>query len=106
MCIRDSVEGGGTTHHLHQLGGDAALPLLVGREGQTVDHLTGVLGGIVHGHDLCRLLAGDILQDGAVDLRLDVSGQEGVEDLGGVRLVLEVGGRLGGLGGWLDGRCV
>src|ERR1700722_5947691 len=76
---------------LHQFCRDRCLPHLVGGEGQVLDELACIVGRVAHRNHSCSLLGCRVFQDGARLLRLDVSGQQRVENILRIGLVLEVG---------------
>lgn len=109
---RGLVERGGTRDNVDQLVGDDGLSGSVVEDGVPVDHVTGVLGGVVHGVSPGADLSGVALSHGGQNL-----GGEGVLEEVGWELSLGVdledvvpGGALDSLGavdglhGWLEGQ--
>ena len=75
------LQGCSSRDDLNQLGGDASLSGAVVLQSELADHLTRVLGGVLHrGH------AGGLLRGGVL--------HQGVVDLGGQRVFIEVSQRL------------
>src|SRR6266851_5311354 len=68
----------GAADDLHQLCRDARLADLVGKKGQVIDEVARGLGRVLHADHLGRVLAGLVLQNGLVDLRLHVSREQRV----------------------------
>src|SRR3954464_7499423 len=85
----------GAGDDFHDLLGDLGLAGTVHLEGQVVDELAGVLGRVAHGGHARAVLGSGGLQQGAVDRDLDVVGDESLEDLLGVGLVLDEGAMAG-----------
>src|SRR5580698_2298097 len=91
ISLSSAFKRRGAGDDLHQLCRDRRLPHLVGGEGQVFDELACVVGRIAHRNHACGLLGCPVLQHGSINLRLDISGQQRVEHILGVGLVLEVG---------------
>src|SRR5690606_32618371 len=83
------LERFGAGDDFDQLGGDLGLTRAVVLQGQGVDQLTGVAGGVVHGAHLGAEEPGLVFVQGGQDLGGDVARQEGLENLllGGLVLV-------------------
>jgi energy-coupling factor transporter ATP-binding protein EcfA2 len=69
---------------------DLGLTRTVHRQRERVDEVTGVLRGVAHGSHPGALLGRGRLEQRAVDLRLEVHGEQSLEDLLGLRLEDEV----------------
>src|SRR6266542_2566993 len=76
--------GFGARDHLENLLRDLRLPRAVHREREAVDQLAGRLRGVAHRRHPCALLGRGRLEQRAVDLGLQVDGQEALEDLLGL----------------------
>src|ERR1700692_3312777 len=67
---------GCAANDVHQFARDCALAHGVGCQGVVPDQVRGVVRRVVHGQHLSGHLAGEVLEHGLVDLRLDVTRQE------------------------------
>src|SRR5438270_7752323 len=76
-----------TARDVEELLSDLLLADFVTDERELEDHVVRGVGGVAHGDHLGRLKARCQLEDSAVDLDLDIAGQQGFEDGTGVRLV-------------------
>ena len=76
--------------------GDRGLARAVVDDGQPVDHVAGVAGGVVHGAHPRALLGGGVLEQRGEDLGGDAARQQLGEDrlLVGLVLVLGAGGAV------------
>jgi hypothetical protein len=63
-----SLQSRGTSDNINQLGGNGGLTGTVVGHGQAVNHISGVLGGVLHGVTLGRHLRGVTLDQGPVDV--------------------------------------
>src|SRR3954466_6831201 len=77
-------------NHFEDLLGDLGLAGAVHGEGQVVDQVAGVLRRVPHRRHLGAVLGGGRLEQRAVELRLDVDGEQPLEDLLGLGLEDEV----------------
>src|SRR4051812_21664295 len=94
VAIRfDLLRGGGAADYFDNFLGDARLADAVHKQGQLVDHFTGVRGGCVHGRHARGMLRRGRFQQRTVKLHLDVARQQGLEHLGGRLLVQIIDGR-------------
>jgi hypothetical protein len=79
--------GGGTSDNLDQLAGNDGLASAVEQNLELVDHLAGVLGGVVHGVATSGLLAGVALgkspEEGVGQGVLAEAGEDSLVDLEG-----------------------
>src|SRR5919106_3191083 len=89
----------GAADDLADLGGDLALPGLVGHPGEDLDQVLRVLGRGLHRPPPGRVLRRRGLEHRGVDLRVHVPGQEVVEDRRRPGLEDVLRGRLAGLTG-------
>ena len=80
--MRSSAPPGfGPADDLGNLGGDLGLPGPVGRHGQRPDQVVGVVGCRLHCPPASRVLGGGGFEQHVEHDRLDISGQEAIEDL-------------------------
>src|SRR5579875_766717 len=95
----------GARDDFHDLLGDLRLARPVHLERQVVDQGAGVVRGVLHRGHPCTVLGRRGFEQRPVDRHLDVVGNQALEDLLGIRLVLEVADRplvlaaLAGVGG-------
>src|SRR3954462_12511498 len=83
-------EGVRPTDDFEDLLGDFSLPGPVHCQGQVVDQLPGVLRGVTHRRHPGAVLGGGRLEQGAVDLGLDIHREQPLQDLLRLRLEDEV----------------
>src|SRR5438874_8839831 len=90
VCRDLLSEGVRAGHDLEDLLGDLGLAGAVQVERQAVDQLDRVLGGVAHRGHAGAVLGCGRLEQRAVDLGLEIDGQEPLEDLLGLGLVDEI----------------
>src|SRR3954452_6850189 len=79
----------GAGNDFHDLLGDLGLAGAVHLQGEVFDDFAGVLAGVAHRGHAGAVLGGGALQQGAEDRDLDVVGDEALEDVDGIGLVLD-----------------